>query len=87
MKPPTPPPLTEAAPQVAAPTVDTLLDESLHETFPASDPISPSAADLDEAAEHDGPRGAKPVVVDASPPAPPADKPLFPTADNPERER
>ncbi len=87
MKTPHPPPKTEAAPEVHEASDDALLDESLHETFPASDPISPSQAERADAAAAEPPRGAKPQVVDASPPAPPADEPLFPTSDNPSRSR
>ena len=35
---------TKTAPHEKVPTYQELLDESLDETFPASDPISPSAA-------------------------------------------
>ena len=71
-------------PPVEEPTADALLDESLQETFPASDPVSSTAAERAESTEAARRRreSGKLDVIDASP-APPPDGPLFPTSDKP----
>ena len=71
LQPPTRDAVDARDPKTSAPLDQALLDEALKETFPASDPISPSAA----AAE--GP--PEPVPE----PAPPSDEPIpFPTAES-----
>jgi len=84
--PPAPPLKHEAVPPLEQPTAEELLDESLQETFPASDPVSSTAAERAEADEatRKRRRGGKLEVVDASPPAPP-EGPLFPTSKQPPR--
>jgi hypothetical protein len=57
------------------PAGEALLDEALKETFPASDPISPSAAPDDAA-------GVPAIPAAPAPPPPPSDAPIpFPTAE------
>lgn len=73
MNTPAPPPKPETAPEPDSTAPEHLLDQSLVETFPASDPISPGAAEP-------GQPGDTEHVVDISPPAPP-DEPVFPTTE------
>jgi hypothetical protein len=84
MNTPTPPPKAESALPIAGPSTEALMDAALAETFPASDPVSSTAAERREAdtASRRRRKRHKLEVVDASPVPPPAG-PLFPTSDNP----
>lgn len=73
-----------AAPQDSPSTYQQVLDEALEETFPASDPISPSAAMHAERRADDGsgspdwtlePGSERPVPAPGTPAPPPAAPP------------